>query len=386
MTKTLIEAPPARIGFSVAENRRRAIERHLNEHARQGLRLRAFRSSYMTPLRDEDQSPYLKGAAAAAEIVRLRWQIQSYGFLLLEGVIDALDQFLRSRRKLSLEPGSVSVSLQPITRRSLSGRRLPWRVVIHAPDYVDMEDMPFGDPDVIGIGVDVGSASDYRFLGGCTDGYGGMDGVVGGVLRIDDNVVCGPDFLLTCRHVLSSECRSLRYPTSNNAEDAPDAALLYPTDCFSYPYPDRDAIRVYPATVGDIDQIQLSQSSLVLNRSDGNRTRGWLKYPVGAVIGPTGKLIRFPHYSIQTFRYRIGFLRWPVIRTSFAHPGDSGTSVIERNTGLWVGMVTQGYGHDSDTLVVDARSLLDYFDCLVHETPNPDGEIRFGAYTWPFDS
>jgi hypothetical protein len=370
----VVPDPPASVAAATAESRRRALQEHLATQVESARALRAFRESPVQV--SQEQTPFLEGPAAAAELARLRWQLGSSGLLLLERVADVLETLVGSRDG-DLVPGSMCVSLETLPRyRTLRGMP-PWRVVVSAPGGLRLENTLADYGRFFGIGVFVRREATFKSFSRCTVGDGGMDGVVGGVLRSRKS----PDdvFLATCRHVIAEGCGSLQHPAYATRPDAPDAVLLRQTGCFHHP--DEHAMPVFPADEAAIARFQVARTPLTLHHPERRRRLGWLKYPVAAIVGPTGHFIRFPHYSVQPFRYRVGFLRWPPLRPHFARPGDSGSWVIETSSRIWLGMVVAGFDDHSDTLVADGRALLDYYSSIAGHASRT-GASGLDPYTW----
>lgn len=370
----LVADPSAAIAVATAATRRRALQEHLATQVESALAVRAFRE--LPDRAFSEQPTFLEGPAAAAEVARLRWQLQSTGLLLLERAADLLEATIR--RANNLAPGSVTISLEPLGPHLIKRDRPPWRVVICAPPDLQLRDDFESSAKFLGIGVYLRNESTVRAFSRCTVGNGGLDGVVGGVLRSEKQ---DRDYLCTCVHVISDGCGSLEHTKTAPSTAAPDAVLLHPTHCFSHPG-DR-AERVFPVDTADTTRLQLKRTPLVLHHPERRRSRGWLKYPVAAVIGPTGQLVRFPHYSVQPFRYRIGPLRWPPSRTHFARPGDSGSWVLEESTKLWLGMIVGGHDDHSDTLVADGQALLDYYQGILTGQAPGKGPNTLTPYSWP---
>ena len=380
----IVPDPPASVAAATAESRRQALQQHLATQVEGTLALRAFRE---VPGREE--VPFLYGPAAAAELARLRWQLQSTGLLLLERVVDVLETLV-ALPSGELKPGSVSVSLEPRSTYgvlpgippwrvvSASNHFPPWRVVVSAPNHLRLDEALAEHGRFFGIGVFRGRESAFKAFSRCAVGSGGLDGVVGGIVR--SRVNPHKFYLATCLHVIADGCGSLAYPPHVIWQGAPDAVLLTPTECFSHP--EEHDTPVFPADEAATARFQLGRVALTLHHPERRRRLGWLKYPVAAVAGPTGHLIRFPHYSVQPFRYRIGFLKWPPLRPHFARPGDSGSWVIEKGSSTWLGMVVAGYDDHSDTLVADGRALLDYYSIIEGGPPTRNGVSDLQPHTW----
>jgi hypothetical protein len=371
----LVPDPPAARAVATAAARRIALQQHLATRIESAVAVQPFRE--LPDRLAGGQDGLLRGPTAAAEIARLRWQSRSTGLLLLERAADLLEAVI-SRDWIEVRPGSVAISLEPLPIHARRRNRPPWRVVICAPDDFRLRDAFVSATEFLGIGVYLRAESKFKAFSNCTAGNGGLDGVVGGIVRSSTDR--DHDHLVTCAHVIADGCHSLEHPTPPSPPEVPDAVLLRPNPCF--PGPRATAQQVFPTDDADTARLQLTRSPIFLVRSNGRQSRGWLKYPVGAVTGPTGQLVRFPHYSVQPFRYRIGFLRWPPFHPHFARAGDSGSWVTEESTKLWVGMVDSGYDDHSDTLVADGRALLDYYYGLLTGRPPTVGSNDLLAYSW----
>jgi hypothetical protein len=363
-----------------AAERRSKVEHYLASIASDGLSIPRF--LHVPDATVSDLEDRLQGSAAAATLARLRWQLVSDERLLLERAIDVVEKKLRTTSS-SAERGSITISLEPLPWWFRRPSLYPWRVVIRAPQDFDFRTAYEPLADWVGIAVEQLPPSHLVPFGHCTVGFGGLEGVVGGI-------VCGTStphetFSLTCRHVISNGCGSLRYPLPSDASpESPDAVLIEATtNCFQSPL--QFASDVYPARESDTQRLQVTRTPLRKHHPERGTARGWLKYPVGGT-NHTGEFVRFPHYSVRPLRYKLAFglLRWPPFQRWFACERDSGSWVIEEGTTrLWLGMVVAGYDDDHDTLVADGAALLDYFSTLMARSPFPPPRFSLIAQTWP---
>lgn len=368
----------SRAAAAAAAGRRQSLVQHLKDVSTEGLVVARFLEAP-----DRGRFPtdgaIVRGATAAAEMARLRWQLASDERLLLERATDVLEDHLRTT-SAKFDAGSITVSLESIPWTVRRQWTYPWRVVIRAPSHLSLHGAFAKLSDWLGIAVYQRPSSRFVAFNRCTSGLGGLEGVVGGIFR--QTTSPSEVFAVTCRHVISDHCGSLRHPAGPVQQpDCPDAVLLNPNaDCFDHP--GASAADVYAARGTDTATYQLARLPLVKCHPQRPRTRGWLKYTVGATTH-TGEFVRFPHHSVRSFRYRVGLLRWPPISRGFAQPGDSGVWVLEEGKRIWLGMVVCGYDDDLDTLVADGEALLDYFSTLMNGSASPPVARSISPLTWP---
>jgi len=363
-----------------AAERRGQIQRYLANLPPDGLSVPRFFSDVNEDSINQDSRT--DGSDAAAQLARLRWQLASDERLLLERAIDVVEPFLRAPNH-PVQPGSITVSLEPLPFSRLRPSLYPYRAVIRAPWELNLKTAYERIQYRLGIAVEQRPASHVVPFGHCLKGTGGLEGVVGGICR--QGRAPHEAFSLTCRHVISDGCASLQYPKPpDELPGSPDAVLISAsTHCFLSPL-GADASDVHPARESDTRRFQLSRTPLRKQHPERPVAKGWLKYPVGAT-NHTGEFVRFPHYSVRPVRYKIGVLRWPLSRGWFAQERDSGSWVVEDSLSrIWLGVVVGGYDDDHDTLVADASALIDYFSTLMARSPAPPLRLGLTAQTWPW--
>jgi hypothetical protein len=296
--------------------------------------------------------------------------LASDAFVLLERVTDSVLRILEVR-----EPGkhsgplaekriSLAVKLMPL-RVSRRRHLLPWRAVVCTHEKEKIRQGLSRLSDWLGIGVDIEEPTTLEPLGRCQNGYDGKDGLVGGTLRSTS------DFAVTCKHVISSACKSvigLPTPIGSQASDpitsAPDAVLLNPRNpCFETPTEVADPVS--PSSPAWIEHCLLSRLS-VYQTHPGSQGRacGIIKAIVSAsAIG--SRVYRFPQSEVILDRtgYLFGLITLPFGKKRFSYPGDSGAWIRDSQSGSWIGMVTAGDDRGS-TYVSDAGCLVEYFKCI----------------------
>ena len=256
----------------------------------------------------------------------LRWQMKADQFLLAERVTDTL---------VSLELDKDATVLMDTVRGAF-----PWRVVIACPNPTRVAHELERTRDWLGIGVDFIDPLPFKLMGRCSQGDDGREGVVAGRLGIDTET-----YGITCRHVLSSNCGSLRWPSRIAApqgylEGSPDAALInLGSPCFSPGPGDGSPNRLRIGETADIERLRVSRQPV---ETRPGRRSGLVDADVVA-FSLGGKTYRGPHVLIVPALYRQFGIIWPLWGRAFSAPGDSGSWAIDTASSTWIGMVVGGY-------------------------------------------
>ncbi len=294
-----------------------------------------------------------------AQFARLRWQLNSTAMLLLERVTDTI---FHSLREIGF-PGEYldfTIKLQPVDVKD-STNLFPWRVVIytHNQEFFTRQIIPLSD--WLGIGVDIDEPSVLTLAGRCHVGYPAMNGLVGGAVSGKES------YLVTCQHVVSASCRSLRHGSTlhpSSVQSSPDAVLLH-TEIPCFESPSERSIPVSPASPAWIEQSILSRRRVTQTHPLAQqKAKGVIKATVSCTAVGL-RLYRFPMLEVIPDRkvYFFGLVSRPSKSCFFSYPGDSGGWVVDCESGLWVGMVTAGDDRGSSYLT-DAGCLLEYFQHL----------------------
>jgi hypothetical protein len=356
-----IDQPPFALSIEACVERRRAVEAHLRQYSREdGIALEFIerppgsRDVVLRELRNEDPARFWL-------ISRLRMQLENDQYLLLERVTDALVCLERLGR-ITPEQFPYLIRLE----KSSAGKAentFPWRVVV-ACDEPDKVFVHFDNSEMrewLGVGVDFVSRRATRkqtpderppesnpptaaeAFGRCSVGNDGLEGTVGGAIEKGGKV-----YGVTCRHVLSSRCGSIEWPTppvrpvsKEFTYDCPDVAFIrLDSGCFDEPGHSRSEIAI-PGTQSDLEEAVVRQT----------RLRKWPQRDTmdGVVVTAVasgfklGKhFYRGPHFEMTPYfvsRFGISF---PVFRR-FSKGGDSGSWILEQTSQKWFGMIVGGY-------------------------------------------
>jgi len=295
-------------------------------------------------------------------IARLTWQLHSDAALLMERTADLLVEAASATK----QPDLVSaVRLLPLDRTRRRPSMYPWKVAVSTNSPTKVADILRKHQDWLGIGVDVDDDVDVRLLGRCMAGYGGLEGLVGGLVQSSQET-----YALTCNHVVVDRCQSVarQLPVPSPAvtgivNSAPDLVLLNPeTPCFRAPSVSSSAVLVAPSASA-IEALIARRTAVWLTHPECPSAAGVVKAAVSLVrIGEV--LQRFPLLEVipRLNAYVFGLLKYPFHRT-FAREGYSGAWVADTATQTWVGMVAGGDDRGS-TYLLDAAALADYLSLL----------------------
>jgi hypothetical protein len=289
---------------------------------------------------------------AIGQTVRLRWQLDTDELLLIERVVDAIVLLKRTERNLFADEIPL-IRLAPLRKSLVRKDYFPWKVVVETDHPMIYERFLYDIQDWLGIGVDTAPRRKIKPLGICQM-PNGMEGTIGGM-------VAGADtYSVTCSHVLSPHCGSVRFRSQLNQDtDQPDSALLEEGNpCFSV---HRGATRVLSAATKSVIDACIKTRAIVDKLQNPKKgAPGFVRTRV-STIPMQGFLFRFPHLEIKPNRMRQWGLKFPLFRKNFSVDGDSGAWVTDRGTGSWLGMVVCG-ADDHSSWVVEAEPLLRFFE------------------------
>ena len=316
------------------------------------------------------------------QLARLRWQLASDPFLLLERVTDTVLQGLTIEKWGSYEPytAPIIVRIEPLKSLRITRGLFPWRVIVssHQSDFFADYLVPFAN--WLGIGVDIDDEPEIiSHLGRCSSGVDGKEGLVGGIVKFDDT------YSLTCQHVISSSCgslpscqRNIASPNKIGITNIPDAVLLnLGSPCFEAP--ESNAETISAATTEWIEYCMVNKLPVFQTHP---HSQGMVSGAVKATISASlidNQIYRFPQIEINPCRisYLYGLIKLPFGKKQFSYPGDSGAWIRDTKTGQWIGMVTAG-NNQGVTYASEASCLLDYFSQLT-------GSRALISATWPKD-
>lgn len=300
----------------------------------------------------------LEEVAAAAQMSWLSWQMHSEELLLAERVVDTVLGVHEEMggRQLDAHFARVHVPLIRLTgpdpalvRKGL----FPWKVIIETDNPAAYVGQLRRHSQWLAIGIDFAPARRVSRLGLCQRGIG-IPGIAGGILRTQQGT-----YAMTCNHVLSSSCASVRY-WANPARDElePDAALIERENpCFRTIGADRNVRPADPAIIRDC----VIEKTRVEKRGTGARANlGVIRSSHVVGIDLDGDYCRFPHIEVVPADNRPMWLS--PLATSFSRRGESGSWVIETARGSWLGMVIGEDERHTATFVATAGPLLDFFE------------------------
>ncbi len=280
--------------------------------------------------------------------LHLRWQVANPEWLLAERVADVVTLFSRSSDSKSSESPWYAVHLAPLPRKLQSkGSLFPWRVIVESSAdnrlVEQLREALRSNSELrnwIGIGVDwrFGAPPHQFAYGHCTAGQGGYFGTVGGSLRsLSDD-----DLGVTCAHVLSDGCASLRWPapSTNGSYNRrrPDAAVIDTRGpCFAPQSFDNEVLRILPNA--ELKTMVLENEEVVGHSQRGPR-RGIVRDLV-CLFKLSGVEYRGPHLSVIPKLSRAA-VTLPLVRREFSQAGDSGSWVLDDREKTWIGIVIGG--------------------------------------------
>lgn len=313
------------------------------------------------------------------QMARLEWQLEADEFLLLERVVDSI---IILRRTASTEHGestSLFASEFPTVKLEFSeelseDRRLfPWKVIIETnhPELYRVA-LP-AIQEWLGIGIDLAPQREIHFLRQCQNG---RVGVVGGWFADQHQKVYG----VTCAHVVSTACSAVLsscFPAVNlrispntlGETSQPDAALLNvggpcvnqmnPT-CFALPRGNPRGL--FCAAHATLKACCLNRTP-ILNLDPSLRAKRCAGKVVCLYSEPVyeGYEWRFPHLEISSNKVTRLFLKFPIFKECSV-PGDSGSWVVDSQTGEWLGMLTAGSKDRKTWYIIKSKPLLSYFN------------------------
>lgn len=332
------------------------------------------------------------------QLARLRWQLRGDALLLLERATDVITQLLRRDSGSSAWKQTTRISLHPLRRAFFQRTLFPWKIRVLTTSQQLLINSLQRYTDFLGIGVDVDDYQHATPLGRCQGDYGGMEGVIGGLLL---DTTTNDTYAVTCAHVLAPGCGSRvdqpggpprrrpgpmappPTPPQGGISNVPDVALLGDGNpCFEVPR--AVAHTVEPASQADIDRHILNILPVHKTHPDARRVTGVITSVV-STIALGDRAYRFPHVSIvpRRIEYLWGALTLPLTR-HFSKPGESG-SWICGDASSWLGMIVGGAAGGT-SFAVEASALLDFLaTMLIGRRPAPPARLISApllARTW----
>ncbi len=374
-----IPSPSIEISRSAANDRRRRLQGFLNEFPQStGVPIEFLE---VPPELEVAQRRFPEGDASRFwHASRLRLQLLSDHYLLLERVTDALVCLHRAER-LDAEEFPLSVRLERIPN-ARTPQYFPWRVVITASNPTMLKELmlKLNTQYWLGIRIDfvrpAYSTTRKRDQepranppeptaqpqGRCTQGSDGLEGTVGGLVHDANDIPYG----VTCRHVLSSGCASLYWPAApvrppqhEFTQESPDAAFIrLGSECFATTNTRRT--RTLPATQVDVD-FAAERETKVRKSPDTDGVVGVVLFSSVSGFKLGNHFYRGPHFEIAPAFYQKYGLTLPLSRR-FSSQGDSGAWVVDAEARLWLGMVVGGFPSPNTlTVALSADHICDAF-------------------------
>lgn len=321
-------------------------------------------------------------SARCGQMARLVWQSRSPELTLGERVSDvivALHRDLSYYRNLDSvpdphpHPSYPTLRIERLPEGMVRNGIFPWIVVIDTDRADIYREQLFAIKDWLGIGVAFANRlREVSLFEGC-EVPGSAEGRVGG--RILSSSI---DYLVTCSHVISSECPVLThrtYPARDGNE--PDAALISEGGfCFITPSLQR---MCRPATFDQTREFTMNKAPVEKSHPRSDSRRGFIRNRANG-FDMNGTYHRFPHIEILPRLTPMGRIAIPFRDRGFSNPGDSGCWVMDVESDCWFGMIVGGDEHFLSTFAVEAEPLMDFFRLLLQQ---PEFARRFEAYTFP---
>jgi hypothetical protein len=359
----LFPSLPEEIVEELAEARRRTINKLLLEDSELQFEFIERPNSEINYLNYE--SEYLENPTERyGQMARLKWQLKSTGYLLLERLTDLIILFKSNDKEAPNYP-LITLEILKKSERKKGGSR--WKAVIESDNINYYIDRLKQYQSWIGIAVEALEVSRFAITptGKCQ--ASNKQGCIGGYIKVN-----GMEFGMTCAHVLAPDCGSVVYSKGQNYPfyhqrkiyHSPDAALIsVNSPCF--PAQGHYKVSLLPATVAVY--ITAADSKTVLNKiplTDWNK-KGYISNPGSLMPMVNGNAYRFPHMAIRLLqhRYFFGMLKWPIY-SSFSKEGDSGSWITNANRDVWYGMLI-GKDDLNISYVLQSEPLLDYFNYLI---------------------
>lgn len=350
--KQILPYPTTDLARERANDRRQTIRRSLLDIGDARFLSREFIETPPNSPSIEPRSLLDNVREAIGQIVRLRWQLEDDELLLIERVVDAI--MLLKRQEKELFAGELPlIRLEPMEKRLVRQGYFPWKVVVETNQPAIYKNFLYEIHDWLGIGIDVAPRRKITQFGLCQMS-GGREGTIGGMVTGTDT------YAVTCAHVISPDCGSVRFRSQLDDDTAqPDAALLDARNpCF--PLPDGARVVLTTATDSVIKDCIKTRTTVNKLQNSGRTAPGYIRTRV-STIPFQGILFRFPHLEIKPNRMRQWGLRFPLFRSDFSVDGDSGAWVTDGYSGSWLGMVVGG-ADDHSSWVIEAEPLLSYLE------------------------
>jgi hypothetical protein len=290
----------------------------------------------------------------SAQIVSLNFELKSFELLLANRLVDALVNIYNRpelRRNSSFD--FPVVKIEPYKRISGSRYSFPWVVVLETefPEFWSKILLPL--EEWIAIRVEIAAPIAVTSFARCQRVLGKI-GVAGGLIECFNG-----SFLVTCRHVPGSYCpaQELTYRPEWN-EFKPDVAVLN-SHCGCFPS------GTTPGEMLDLATAK-TMADFLRYRAPARKIAPGKQLPIGTITARVidfsigDEFTRFPHIQINTrFVTWFGCLIFPMFDRHFSKPGESGTWVVEEQTGLFVGMIVAGDDQNTITYLLEAEPMLE---------------------------
>jgi hypothetical protein len=371
-----------------AEQRRRRLRAQLAEVGAEGVLRREFLEipPGMENVRTRTFADNLP--EALGQMARLRWQLEADELLLAERLVDAI-VLLRRQGARYPPPTTESYPLVKLEPLGAAGRDdlFPWKAVIETDEQEFYVQTLKPLQEWLGLGVDFAPRRSVKLFRQCIE-PGGSEGVIGGLVEDSER------FAMTCHHVLSPTCGSVKvrgnpYDSPEmilnqpDVDNEPDAALIdVNTPCLDVPAGSRMK-RFTSATQQLVLQSAARRVKVFKLNARPKKNPGFVFSPVP--IMPTseyGAAFRFPHVEIKPYQqsYFSGWLRLPLFNNYFSQQGESGSWVVEKEMGIWFGMVIAGM-EDGTTFAALGQPLLDFFEQQLKNLRRSSTSTKLAPFT-----
>jgi len=357
----------------IAAERREEIEgfiREFRERTSLPLEFLEFPPEIRNIRRREFSENETEGSWLAA---RLQNELADDRYLLAGRVIDAIT-CLRRSEQLDEQDTPTSIRLEPLGSGSGVRGLYPWRVIIETTAIDRIRSLLDPLHDWLGIGIDFATPLPIFQYGRC-EAPGGSNGVVGGVLTTKMG-----SYLVTCWHVLGSECGSQIWPPPRSTpvqftDSVPDAALLHTGGPCSITNVSMSTRAVRCMEDREVRRANQGNSKFIKSTERG-RHRSRIDFPEVRYFKIGRHEYVGPHVLITTYFVRRFWVYWPLFARRFSNQGESGTWVLDQQSGAWLGMIVGGYEPPLvGTILLSGHHLLDAVGNSINSGIRPDASV-----------
>lgn len=355
--------------FSAAEARRAFLRRALSDHSDlnpPGLEIIEVPEGWETESLSFRELPRNE---ALAQLSALRWQQEKPEYLLLGRLSDAI-AVIAKRAGLTCGQLASSVRIEPLLIRpaepQLGRRTFPFIGIVETDFPQLIRQNLEGMQAWFGFDIATEPRREATAFFRCTVD-GGEEGQAGGALICNGVEI----FVLTCSHVLTRDCGSVKYRCKLQTETyEPDYALLHagspcfhpvmgePVECAGDPEAFRD--RKKPVVLSH----RVSKEGVIRS------IHSWVEY--------SGRTHKFPHVTVRRpFRVILDLFAWPLWGRVFSVPGESGSWVISRDRTLWYGLLVAGNRYRRISYAALAAPLSSFLLSVASSDLPSSGRVQF---------